>query len=75
MSTRTKVCPRRSAVYFAFFDPVLLIFGNDGKNDEFKPQNEFKLEPWINIKIGRHRPQHQPRRPLPGPGQRPDDRA
>lgn len=29
-----------------------LIFGSDGKNEEFKPQNEFKLEPWININIG-----------------------
>jgi F-type H+-transporting ATPase subunit a len=27
------------------------IFGSDGKNDEFKPQNEFKLDPWINLKI------------------------
>ena len=31
---------------------MLLIFGNDGKNEEFQPQNEFKLEPWIEIKIG-----------------------
>jgi F-type H+-transporting ATPase subunit a len=29
-----------------------VIFGNDGKNDEFKPQNEFKLEPWLSIKVG-----------------------
>ena len=29
-----------------------LIFGSDGKNEEFKPQNEFRLEPWININIG-----------------------
>ena len=28
-----------------------MIFGSDGKNDEFQPQNEFKLEPWIDIKI------------------------
>jgi F-type H+-transporting ATPase subunit a len=34
--------------------PVLLlvIFGNEGKNEEFKPQNEFKLEPWLSIKVG-----------------------
>jgi F-type H+-transporting ATPase subunit a len=31
---------------------MVLIFGNDGKNDEFKPQNEFKLEDWIPIHIG-----------------------
>lgn len=28
-----------------------LIFGSDGKNETFKPQEEFKLEPWINIKL------------------------
>jgi F-type H+-transporting ATPase subunit a len=28
------------------------IFGSDGKNEEFQPQNEFKLDPWIEIKIG-----------------------
>ena len=30
---------------------VFLIFGNDGENESFQPQNEFKLEPWIYIKI------------------------
>jgi F-type H+-transporting ATPase subunit a len=28
------------------------IFGKDGKNDDFKPQNEFKLDPWVDLKIG-----------------------
>jgi F-type H+-transporting ATPase subunit a len=28
------------------------IFGSEGENDHFKPQNEFKLEPWIEFKIG-----------------------
>src|SRR5438874_7739564 len=28
------------------------IFGNAGRNDAFKPQNEFKLDPWIQIKLG-----------------------
>jgi F-type H+-transporting ATPase subunit a len=31
---------------------MLLIFGNAGKNNEFKPQNEFKLEPWVSLHIG-----------------------
>jgi F-type H+-transporting ATPase subunit a len=31
---------------------LFLIFGSDGKNEEFKPQNEFKLDPWISIHIG-----------------------
>ena len=29
-----------------------VIFGSDGKNEEYQPQNEFKLDPWIEIKIG-----------------------
>jgi len=40
------------AVYFAIFIALLLIFGNDGKNDEFKPQDEFKLHDWIPLHIG-----------------------
>jgi F-type H+-transporting ATPase subunit a len=28
------------------------IFGSEGKNDTFKPQDEFKLDPWISLKIG-----------------------
>ncbi|MBA2505279.1 MAG: F0F1 ATP synthase subunit A [Thermoleophilaceae bacterium] len=31
---------------------LFAVFGSDGKNDEFKPQDEFKLESWIPIKIG-----------------------
>jgi F-type H+-transporting ATPase subunit a len=31
---------------------LLLIFGSEGENDHFKPQNEFKLEPWIEFKVG-----------------------
>ncbi|HVX33665.1 MAG TPA: F0F1 ATP synthase subunit A, partial [Solirubrobacterales bacterium] len=31
---------------------LLVIFGNEGKNEEFKPQNEFKLHPWFSIHIG-----------------------
>jgi F-type H+-transporting ATPase subunit a len=31
---------------------LLLILGNEGKNDSFQPQNEFKLDPWISIHLG-----------------------
>jgi F-type H+-transporting ATPase subunit a len=31
---------------------LLLIFGDDGKNEEFKPQDEFKLHDWIPIHLG-----------------------
>jgi F-type H+-transporting ATPase subunit a len=51
MKTRTKVLIALGA-YFALFILLLLIFGNAGRNDEFKPQNEFKLDPWISLKLG-----------------------
>jgi F-type H+-transporting ATPase subunit a len=38
--------------YLAVAVALYLIFGSEGENDHFKPQNEFKLEPWIEIKIG-----------------------
>jgi F-type H+-transporting ATPase subunit a len=39
-------------IYLAIAILLLLIFGNAGKNEEFKPQNEFKLEPWVSIHLG-----------------------
>ncbi len=50
MSTQTKVLIG-FGVYLALFVLLLLVFGNDGKNEAFKPQNEFKLEPWISIHL------------------------
>jgi F-type H+-transporting ATPase subunit a len=29
-----------------------ILFPSSGKNDVYQPQNEFKLDPWITIKIG-----------------------
>ena len=51
MSTRNKVLIG-AGVYLALAILVFVLFGSEGKNDEFKPQNEFKLEPWIELKIG-----------------------
>jgi F-type H+-transporting ATPase subunit a len=39
-------------VYLALTVLLLLVFGSDGKNESFQPQNEFKLEPWLSLKIG-----------------------
>jgi F-type H+-transporting ATPase subunit a len=39
-------------VYLAGAIALYLLFGSNGKNAEFKPQNEFKLDPWISIHIG-----------------------
>jgi F-type H+-transporting ATPase subunit a len=50
MSTKAKVFTGLG-VYLGVAILMLLIFGSSGKNEEFKPQNEFKLEPWISIHI------------------------
>jgi F-type H+-transporting ATPase subunit a len=51
VSRRTKIL-LFVGVYLAGAIALYLIFGSDGKNEEFKPQNEFKLEPWLSIKVG-----------------------
>jgi F-type H+-transporting ATPase subunit a len=50
MSTKTKVLIG-FGIYFAVAILLLLIFGNAGKNEGFKPQNEFKLEPWVSLEL------------------------
>jgi F-type H+-transporting ATPase subunit a len=51
MKTKTKVFLVLGA-YLATAVAMLILFGNNGKNEEFKPQNEFKLEEWLPIHIG-----------------------
>jgi F-type H+-transporting ATPase subunit a len=51
LSTKAKVFIALG-IYLAVAVLLLLIFGNAGKNEAFKPQNEFKLEPWISIHLG-----------------------
>jgi F-type H+-transporting ATPase subunit a len=51
LSTKAKVFIGLG-VYLAIAILLLLIFGSDGKNEEFQPQNEFKLEPWITLELG-----------------------
>jgi F-type H+-transporting ATPase subunit a len=51
VSTRAKVL----LGLFIWLAPTLLllaVLGNEGKNEEFKPQNEFKLDPWVDLKVG-----------------------
>ncbi len=50
MKTRTKVF-LGLGIYFAVIIALAIVLGSDGKNDSFQPQNEFKLEPWVNIKL------------------------
>ncbi len=46
---------QKVAIFFAVYALLLialgLIFGSDGKNEEFQPQNEFLLEPWVSLSI------------------------
>jgi F-type H+-transporting ATPase subunit a len=51
LSTRAKVLIGLG-IYLGVAILLYAIFGSDGKNEEFKPQDEFKLDPWIEIKIG-----------------------
>jgi F-type H+-transporting ATPase subunit a len=39
------------AIYLGVAILLYAIFGSEGKNEEFKPQNEFKLDDWIPIHI------------------------
>jgi len=39
-------------VYLLLIVVVFAAFGFGEKNDAFQPQNEFKLDPWIELKIG-----------------------
>ncbi|HYN92031.1 MAG TPA: F0F1 ATP synthase subunit A [Thermoleophilaceae bacterium] len=38
-------------VWLAIAVLLFAIFGSDGKNEAFAPQDEFKLEPWIKLEI------------------------
>ncbi|HWC25222.1 MAG TPA: F0F1 ATP synthase subunit A [Solirubrobacteraceae bacterium] len=48
MSTRAKVFAGLG-IYVAGIVLLVAIVPSSGKNEEFQPQNEFKLDPWINL--------------------------
>jgi F-type H+-transporting ATPase subunit a len=50
LSTKQKVLIG-IGVYLGIAILMLLIFGSSGKDESFKPQNEFKLEPWVSIHL------------------------
>jgi len=39
-------------IYLGITLILFVVAGSAGRNNEFKPQDEFKLDPWISIKIG-----------------------
>jgi len=40
------------AIYVGITAILLIVAGSEGKNEGFQPQNEFKLDPWIEISLG-----------------------
>jgi F-type H+-transporting ATPase subunit a len=51
MSTKAKL-GIGAAAYLGIAILLYAAFGSEGKNEEFKPQDEFKLHDWIPIHIG-----------------------
>ena len=51
LSTKRKVL-LILAVYFAGVIALAVLVPSQGKNNDFQPQNEFKLENWIHLKVG-----------------------
>ena len=51
LSRRTKILIG-VGLYVALGIALGVILGSEGKNEEFKPQNEFKLDNWVSLQIG-----------------------
>ena len=51
MKRRNKILLIAGGV-MALFIALLVGFGSSGKNESFQPQEEFRLTPWIELKIG-----------------------
>jgi F-type H+-transporting ATPase subunit a len=51
MRTRTKVFIGLG-IYVFLSVLFVVIFGSEGRNEEYKPQNEFKLDEWIPLHLG-----------------------
>jgi F-type H+-transporting ATPase subunit a len=51
LSTKQKVL-FAAAILLALMVGLFGVFGSAGRNEEFQPQNEFMLTPWIEFKVG-----------------------
>jgi F-type H+-transporting ATPase subunit a len=51
MSTRTKVIIG-IVVYIVLLAALGAIFGSHGQNNAYQPQNEFKLDAWVSLRVG-----------------------
>jgi F-type H+-transporting ATPase subunit a len=50
--TRRLLLVVSGGVTLALFVGLFAIFGSEGQNNAYQPQSEFKLDPWISIKLG-----------------------
>ena len=50
--TRRTVGTIGAGVLLAITVGLFAIFGSEGQNQSYQPQNEFKHDPWVSIKIG-----------------------
>jgi F-type H+-transporting ATPase subunit a len=51
VSRRAKIC-LGIGLFTLLVVALGVIFGSHGMNTEYQPQNEFKLDPWIKLKLG-----------------------
>jgi F-type H+-transporting ATPase subunit a len=51
VSTRRKII-LGTVLYGVILIALGIFLGSEGKNDAFKPQNEFFLDPWVTLKVG-----------------------
>jgi F-type H+-transporting ATPase subunit a len=51
MSTKQKVL-LGVALYIGLIVVLYVALGSAGKNEEYQPQNEFQLDPWVKIEVG-----------------------
>jgi F-type H+-transporting ATPase subunit a len=51
LSTRAKVLIG-VGIWLGLTILLFILLGSEGKNEEFKPQNEFRLDNWISLEIG-----------------------
>jgi F-type H+-transporting ATPase subunit a len=49
MTKRTRILLTVGGIYVLLLILAAVFIGSSGKNTEFKPQNEFKLDTWVNL--------------------------
>jgi F-type H+-transporting ATPase subunit a len=50
--TRGRLIALSGGGLLLIFIALFAVFGSEGRNDDFQPQQEFRLEPWIKLQVG-----------------------